>query len=215
MKIESIKEIYYLFRKAQADYNNRGFRMPKDFEAHFSKKLSTVNQKKLTKITGYFLTKWSNIDPYTYFKCGFDLYKHRFSYVKFFNERILMLYKQRDKNEKREIKVSKRKIIDSAKFLIKYMNENEIFTLQEYIDTTDGSRRLAVTHYLQNKIDASFFVWLIKKGMKLSDEDRSYIPYISKQYRTINVLLNSDLKEFLSKIEKKFPKEEKRNGDST
>ena len=112
-----------------------------------------------------------------------------------------MLYKQRDKNEKREIDVTKRKLIDSAKFLKTYMNENEIFTLQEYIDTTDGNRKLAVTHYLQNKIDASFFVFLIKKGMRLTDEDRGYIPYISKNYRTINVLLSSDLKSFVSKLE--------------
>jgi len=204
MKIENIEETYRNFRKAQADHHNRGYRMPKDFESHFKKKLSEINQKKLTKITGWFSTKWSNIDQYTYFKCGFDLYKHRFTYVHFFKEKILLLYKQRDKNDKREIRVNKTKLIQSAKFLKKYMSDNEIFTLQEYIDTSDGNRKLAVTHYLKNKIDSFFFVFLLKKGMRLTDIDRGYIPYISKHYRSINVLLANDLKSFLKKIEERL-----------
>jgi len=204
MKIENIEETYRNFRKAQADHHNRGYRMPKNFEDHFKKKLNSINQKKLTKITGWFSTKWSNIDQYTYFKCGFDLYKHRFTYVKFFNEKILLLYKQRDKNDKREIRVNKTKLIESAKFLKKYMSNNEIFTLQEYIDTSDGNRKLAVTHYLKNKIDSFFFVFLLKKGMRLTDIDRGYIPYISKHYRSINVLLANDLKSFLKKIEERL-----------
>lgn len=201
--IENIEKIYFKFRKAQADFHNRGFRMPKDFETHFKKKLSTTNQEKLAKITGWFNTKWSNIDPYTYFKCGFDLYKKNFTYVKFFNEKIFLLYVQRDKIEKREVRVNKEKLINSAKFLKKYMQENEIYTLQEYIDTTDGNRKLAVTHYLKNKIDASFFVFLIKKGMKLTDTDRGFIPYVSKHYRNINVMLN-ELRSFLDKIEERL-----------
>jgi hypothetical protein len=200
MKIEQIENIYYKFRKAQASYNNRGFRMPKDFEKHFKTKLSTVNQKKLTKLTNWFNTKWNNIDPDLYFTCGFDLYKKRFSYIKFFEEKILLLYIQRDKNTKREARVTKEKLIESAKFIKKYMRDNEILSLQEYMDTNDGNQKLAVSHYLKNNIDASFFVFLLKKGMKLTDMDRSYIPYISKNYRNINIML-IDMKSFLSKIE--------------
>lgn len=201
INIKQIEEIYHKFRKAQADFNNRGYRMPKDFPTHFRTKLSEVNQKKLSKITGWFNTKWSNIDPYLYFMCGFDLYKKRFTYVKFFNEKILLLYIQRDKNQKREVRVNKKKIIESAKFVKQYMKDNEIISLQEYIDTSDGNRRLAVTHYLQNKIDASFFVWLItRKGMKLTDTDRGFIPYIAQHYRNINVMLNN-MKPFLKKMD--------------
>ena len=202
-KIEQIKNVYFQFRKAQADFHNRGFRMPKDFEEHFKKKLATINQKSLTKITNWFNTKWSNIDPYLYFKCGFDLYKKNFTYVKFFNEKILMLYKTKDKNEKRQVRVTKEKLIESAKFVKQYMRDNEILSLQEYIDTNDGNQKLAVSHYLKNNIDASFFVFLIKKGMKLSDTDRSFIPYISANYRNINVMLN-EMKSFLFKIEKRL-----------
>lgn len=199
-KIDQIKNVYYQFRKAQAHYNNRGFRMPKDFEKHFKTKLSTVNQKKLTNITNWFNTKWSNIDPYRYFICGFELYKKRFSYVKFFEEKIILLYKQRDKNEKRKAKATKKSLVNSAAFVKKYMKDNEIESLREYIDTNDGNQKLAVSHYLKNKIEASFFVFLMKKGMKLSDTDRSYIPYIAKNYRRLNIELN-EMKSFLDKIE--------------
>ena len=199
-KIEQIQEVYFKFRKAQADYNNRGFRMPKKFEEHFKKKLSLVNQKKLVKATNWFNTKWSNIDPYVYFTCGFELYKKRFSYIKFFEEKILLLYIQRDKNEKRQIRVTKEKLVVSAKFVKKYMRDNKIYTLHEYMDTNDGNQKLAVSHYLKNEIDSSFFVFLIKKGMKLTDIDRSFIPYISKHYRTINIML-VDIMSFLNKIE--------------
>jgi len=114
-----------------------------------------------------------------------------------------MLYKTKDKNEKRQVRVTKEKLIESAKFVKQYMRDNEILSLQEYIDTNDGNQKLAVSHYLKNNIDASFFVFLIKKGMKLSDTDRSFIPYISANYRNINVMLN-EMKSFLSKIEKRL-----------
>jgi hypothetical protein len=198
-EIDKIKDVYFQFRKAQANFNNRGYRMPKDFEAHL-KKMKPVNQKSIIKITKWFSTKWNNIDPYEYFSCGFSLYNKRFSYVKFFEDKILLLYIQKDKNTKRQIRVKKKALIDSAKFLKKYMRDNEILSLNEYIDTNDGSIKLATTHYMKNNIDSGFFVWLIKKGMKLSDEDRGLIPYISQHYRTINVMLN-DIKPFLSKME--------------
>ena len=174
--------------------------MPKNFEDHFKKKVSAIYQKKLVKATNWFNTKWSNIDPYIYFTCGFELYKKRFSYIKFFEEKILLLYIQRDKNEKREIRVTKEKLIASAKFIKKYIKENHISSLQEYMDTNDGNQKLAVSHYLKNRIDSSFFVFLLKKGMRLTDVDRSFIPYISKHYRVINVML-VDIKPFLDKIE--------------
>ena len=80
------------------------------------------------------------------------------------------------------------------------MRDNDILTLHEYIDTNDGNQKLAVSHYLKNEIDASFFVFLLKKGMKLTDIDRSFIPYVSKHYRTINIML-IDIKSFLNKID--------------
>jgi len=78
---DHIEKIYIKFREAQADYFSRGYRLPKNFKNHFNNKFKEQNKKKLIKITGFFLTKWQNIDPYLYFRCGFDLFGKNFSFV--------------------------------------------------------------------------------------------------------------------------------------
>ncbi len=202
VNIDHIRETYHAFRKAQADFNNRGYRMPKDFEKHFNEKLAEQNKKKLIKITGWFITKWQNIDPYTYFKCGFDLHGKNFTYMKFFHEKILLLYKTRDKNEKREVRITKQNLINSAKFVKKWMDKNNA-TLDEYIRTREGNQRIAVDHYLKNKIDATFLVYLMQRGMFLTDTERSVIPYVQKNYRKITFGLN-DIKDFVKKLGEKL-----------
>lgn len=200
--VEHIEIIYHAFRKSQSDFFNRGYRMPKDFEGHFNDKFSENNKKILIKITGWFLTKWHNIDPYLYFKCGFELYDKRFTYAKFFDDKILLLYITRDKNKKREVRITKQQLIDSAVFVKKWMNKYNL-SLNEYIHLREGNLLLAVDHYLKNKIDASFFVFLIQKGMILTDEDRSLIPYIHSNFRKIRFGLN-DIKDFVIKLEDKL-----------
>lgn len=154
----------------------------------------------MIKITGWFATKWSNIDPYLYFMCGFDLFEKRFSYVKFFHKKILMLYIQRDKIHKRETKIEKEKLIKSAKFVKQYMRDNDIKSILEYVNKGDGNRKIVINHYLKNFIDPAFFVFLMRKGLTLTDEDRGYLPYISINYRVLNLKLN-DHQSFLNKIE--------------
>lgn len=202
VKIEDIKEVYRTFLKVQATFNNRGYRMPKDFENHFNFKLKEQNKKSLIKITGWFLTKWQDIDQYKYFMCGFELYDNRFTYVKFFKDKILLLYKTKDKNKKREIKVTKQGLINSAFFVKKWMQKNNA-TLNDYIKARNGHKKVAIDHYLKNKIDASFFVFLIRKGMILTDDDRSMIPYIQSKFRKIGFGLN-DIQNFLVKLEDKL-----------
>lgn len=199
--INDIERIYRAFRRAQSDFNNRGYKIPSDFENHFNTKFKENNKKELIKITGWFLTKWQNIDPYGYFLCGFELYKS-FSYMKFFKDKILLLYMTKDQNQKREIKITKKGLINSAIFVKKWMNENNC-TLNEYMKLRDGKQLIAIDHYLKNHIDASFFLFLITKGMILTDQDRSLIPYIQINYRKISFGLN-DLKEFIVKLEEKL-----------
>lgn len=196
--VNDIEIIYKAFRKSQADYNNRGFRLPKNFEDHFNNKFKEQNKKSLIKITGWFLTKWQNIEPYEYFLCGFRLYDKKFTYTKFFKEKILELYKTRDKNKKREINITKRGLVNSAKFVQKWMEQNhaDIF---EYMSTRDGNHKVAVDHYLKDKIDSSFFVYLIRRGMILTDNDRSLIPYIQTNFREISYNLN-EIQDFLDKL---------------
>ena len=108
--MNQIVDIYRQFRRAQAHKNNRGYRMPKDFDKHFSTKMSEKNREALTLATKFFNTKWHNIDPYRFFECGFELFK-TFSYTQFFDPRVINLYVTRDKNHKRELKVSKQEMI--------------------------------------------------------------------------------------------------------
>lgn len=201
ISVKDIEYIYRCFRKAQSNFKNRGYRMPKDFEKHFNERMSEVNKKALIKITGWFITKWSNIDPYTYFSCGFEL-NNNFSYNKFFDDKVMLLYIQRDKNKKRNINITKQGLMNSAMFVKSWMNENNI-TFNQYIRSREGDLKLAIDHYLKNKIDASFFVFLIRKGMQLTDQDRSLIPYIQERYRKINFGLN-DIEDFLKKMEVKL-----------
>ena len=199
---DHIKDIYVAFIKSQADYKNRGFRLPKDFEKHFNERFKEQNKKKLIKITGFFLTKWNNIDPYKYFMCGFELYKKRFSYMKFLDEKILLLYKVRDKNEKRLVTITKKGLVDSAVFVKKWMDLNHT-TLLGYMNEREGNQKKAVDHYLKNKIDASFFVFLLNKGMILTGTERSVIPYIQKNFRKIQFGLR-DIEDFVKKIERRL-----------
>ncbi len=198
-----IEKIYFHFRKAQADHFSRGFRMPKDFEKHFDTKFAEQNKKALIKITGWFLTKWQNIEPYDYFRCGFELHDKNFSYMKFFHEKILMLYKTRDQNKKRKVKITKQGLVNSAKFVKKYMNDYSINSLYDYIGTSEGNQKIAVEHYLANLIDASFFVYLLNKGMKLTDHERGLVPYIGTNYRRIMIELK-EMKAFVKKLEGKL-----------
>jgi hypothetical protein len=200
VSMNDIRELYLTFRKAQAFHKNRGYRMPKDFEAHFEK-MDERHQKSLIKASQWFATKWSNIDPYTYFLCGFDLYKH-FSYPMFFKKNIIMLYIEKDKNEKRKVETTKIGIAKSALFVKKWMIENNK-TFYQYMRERNGNQRVAIDHYLKNKIDAAFMVFMIRKGMILNDQDRSYIPYIQERYRKINFNLN-DIEDFLIKMEEKL-----------
>jgi len=202
VSIQDIEYIYKIFRRAQSNFSGRGFRIPKDFEKHFNEKFKEPNKKALIKITGWFLTKWQNIDPYTYFKCGFELYNKNFTYTKFFNDKILLLYITRDKNNKREVEITKKGLVDSAIFVKKWMQENKL-NLNEYMHVRNGGMLLAVEHYLNNNIDASFFVFLIRKGMILTDDDRSVIPYVYTNYRKITFGLN-DISDFIRKLEEKL-----------
>jgi len=196
---DHIEKIYRSFRKSQADYLNRGYRMPKNFENHFNNKFKEQNKRALIKITGWFLTKWQMIDPYDYFKCGFELYDKRFTYVKFFKDKIILLYKTRDKNKKREVRITKEVLIKSAKFVKGFMKVYHLNDLDEYMSLRIGNQRLAVDHYLKNMIDASFLVFLIQKGMILTDTERSLIPYVQKNYRKISIELKEN-EQFMKKL---------------
>lgn len=201
MNNEDIRHIYIQFRKAQAEKMGRGYRIPKDFDAHLNK-MKEQNRKKLISITKFFLTKWENIDPYEYFKCGFSLWKN-FSYIKFLDEKVMKHYISRDKMKKRETRLFKKSIIGSTSYVKNWMRENNIYSLNDYINLSDGEIKVAVRHYVKGKIDNGFFVFLLTKGLTLNNNEFNYVPYIKKNYRKMknNIL---KLSKFMKKVEEKL-----------
>ncbi len=196
-------DVYYNFRKAQAESKGRGFRMPKDFDAHLNSKFSDKNREALLLATKYFNTKWTNVNIVRYFQCGFELFK-TFSYIKFFDPRVMRLYVQRDKNIKREMDVNKKNIVDSVKFIRRYMKENKIHILRDYLQLANGNRKVIVDHYIHGSIDKFLLVWLVKTGrLILTDDDRACMTYIVHQYREIVEKLQ-EINGFMRKVSEKL-----------
>jgi predicted RNA-binding protein len=112
----------------------------------------------------------------------------------------MRFYVQRDKNMKREMDVNKRAIVDSVKFIKKYMKENNIHMLRDYLNTQNGHRKIIVDHYVHGDIDKYFLVWLVKVGkLVLTDDDRACMTYIVHQYREIGDKLQ-EINGFMRKV---------------
>ena len=196
-------DVYYNFRKAQSESKGRGFRMPKDFDSHLEKKFSEKNREALLLATQYFNTKWTNVNPYRYMQCGFEMFK-TFSYVKFFDPRIMRLYVQKDKNIKREMNVNKKAIVESVKFIKRFMKENNIHMLRNYLQMKNGHKKVIVDHYVHGSIDKYLLVWLVKTGkLVLNDDDRACMTYIVHQYRKIGEKLQ-EINGFMRKVGEKL-----------
>jgi len=196
-------DLYYNFRRAQSESKGRGFRMPKDFDAHLEKKFSDKNREALLLATNYFNTKWTNVNPYRYMQCGFELFK-TFSYLKFFDPRVMRLYVQRDKNAKREMVVNKKAIVESVKFIKRFMKENNIRMTRDYLQLQNGHRKIIIDHYSHGNIDKYLLVWLVKSGrLILTDDDRACMTYITHQYREIGEKLQ-EINGFMRKVGEKL-----------
>jgi len=203
--IKDIEFVYFKFRKASAEFHNRGYRLPKDFESFLYNRMSKPNREKLIKLTKNFITKWERIDIEQYFKVGFKLFGKNFSYIKFLDEKIITLYKDIDKNLKRDLNDNKKKFTNSAKYVIKYIKSNNL-NFDTYCEKKlkDGEISIVVDHYIKNYIDKIFVVWLIKKGyFYLNDSEKPLVPYIIDNYRDLYVKLD-EMNGFIDKIERKI-----------
>jgi len=193
------EDVYIEFRRAQAQFNNRGYRIPKDFEKHLKTKMSDKNREALEMATKFFNTKWKNINIFRYMECGFNVYK-TFTYTRFFDTKVMNLYKQRDKNLKREMTICKRSLKDSLLFVKQYIKDNKISSVSRYCMMKNGYVNIVIEHYLNNYVDKYFIVWLIKQKMlKLDDENLLLVPYISELYRELLVKLD-EVKDFTNKL---------------
>jgi len=181
-------DVYLIFRKIQARFNNRPYQLPKDFDHFLENRMSKKNRECLELAAKYFSTKWTNINIETFMECGFELFGKSFTYTKFFNSKIMKFYIERDKNKKRKVELNKKEMIKTAKFIKKFMqpirNNPNISIIREYCRKRDGAIRLIVKHHTQGHIDKHFLVWMIFSGqITLTDDERALVPYVVGNYR--------------------------------
>ena len=190
-------DIYCAFRKAQANYLSRPYRLPRDWEK-FKTRMTKTNLDALELATNYFNTKWNKINPERYFMTGFNLYGKGFSYVRFFDKKTMIKYIKDDKMLKRDLELNKRSLIDSAKFVKQYMSMRngvnpKVSLLRQYSCIKEGNMYAPVQHYIQGHIDTYFLVWLIRRGLvKIDDDHRPHVPYIIEKYREHMAVINKE-----------------------
>lgn len=194
----TIQNVYTAFRKAQSISKGRGYRLPKDWDKHLAK-MNPTTRTALDLVNNNFNTRWKEIDPQQYFECGFELLSS-FSYHNFMNPKIIKLYIQKDKNIKRRAELNKKTVTESAKWVRRYIREHEIRSFHVYCMTKVHGISLPVKHYMENKIDPFFLMWLIKDRMIwLSDNEEVMIPYIMENYRK-NIIRLEEIQIFLKKL---------------
>jgi len=204
-------DTYVAFRKAQAEANDRGYRLPKDWESHWKNKLNKTARKNIQAVTDNFNTKWSDISLDKYFEAGFEIWKN-FSYHQFLNKKVVEMYKRLDKNKKRNIEANKKEIIDSIKFVMSQIDEekaNKLGPLRAYCWTQHNMcMRQPIKDYVDNNISAAFLVWLMmERYIVLTDEERGLIPYVTNNFRTIKselYTMKSFMYNAMEKIMKKY-----------
>jgi len=163
--------------------------------------LNQKSRESLELVTKYFNTRWSNISVERYFEYGFELFGKSFTYMKFFDKRLIAYYIGKDKNRKRDIMSNKKSIIKSIKFLKKWLEgkEYKISPFMYYSLCKDGKASVPIRHYIKGDIDNLFLTWLIKEGyLSIEDDERSQIPYIVENYRIYTDLLY-EIEPFMNK----------------
>ncbi len=200
-------DIYVAFRAAQANSKGKAFRLPSDWETFKKNRMSKVNFENLTKITGYFNTKWSNLNIDTYMECGFTLYK-TFSYTMFFNRPVIDLYIENDKQLKRRIKKNKKNIDTSFNIVNSIIGINTLNgynKLQMICKLKEGEQKKVIDLYLHNKFDSLLFVYCIYyKYIKLTDIEREQCYNIVGKYRDLLQLMLGEIEEYIRDKENEF-----------
>jgi len=199
-------DIYCAFRKAQANYLSRPYRLPKNWEK-FKTRMTKTNLEALELATNFFNTKWSKINPERYFSTGFNLHGKGFTYSRFFDKKNMLKYIKDDKMLKRDLELNKRSLIESAKFVKQYMSMRngvnpKVSLLRQYSCIKEGNMYVPVLHYIQGHIDTYFLVWLIRRGLVKIDEDHSpHVPYIVEKYREHMAVINKEpILKFLERM---------------
>lgn len=197
------QEVYLCYMRSKAKFNNRGYREPKDIDLTLEK-LRQKNQKNydnLIKLSNWFNTKWSNINIEKYFECGFLLWKN-FSYHQFFNDKVIQLYKQKDRIQKFHTEINKKELLKSFKFIKKYCKNDKISSLKEYCNLKDQNYSICINHYIQNKIDTySLVYFILKKYLVLNVYERDKLVSVINNITQYKSFILQEWK-FLEEMEK-------------
>jgi hypothetical protein len=166
--------------------------------------MSKKNREALELAASRFSTKWSNINIDKFMETGFDVIGKGFTYMKFFDPKVMRHYIERDKHSKREIFISKQSIINSAKFVKQYMrsrdHHDKTSLINQFGKLREDNESVAVKLYIQGEIDKFFLSWMIKERyLMLEDNDRVQIPYVVEKYSEYIAKLE-ELDEFMEKV---------------
>lgn len=200
-------EIYCIFRKCQSKFLSRPYRLPKDWNKHLNKTMTKANKEFLEKAVRSFNTIWQNIDPERMFDYGFELFGKSFTYGKIFDRKLIEYYKQKDKILKRETISLKKSIVDSAKFIKKFLKDNNIKTEKisavfQYCNMKEGNVTFPLLHYIRGNINREVIIWFVKKGyLRISEEEKALIPYVFVDYRKTLADLEA-IEDFMIKFER-------------
>ncbi len=181
-------DVYAAFRRAQANANDRGYRLPKNWNS-FKERMNKKNSEWLYKATVYFNTTYSNVNIDEYMACGFELWKG-FTYKHFCDPRVIELYIQKDKIKKRKLSSSKEEIENSFSFISNYLNEKPsrpgYTQLQNFCKFRNGEVREIINMYNRSKVDSLTVTYcILKRYIVLTDDERALVPYISQRYREL------------------------------
>jgi hypothetical protein len=156
-------------------------------------KIKKENLEIVKSLTDNFNTKWNNIDPIEYFKCGLKLWK-TFSYSKFLNNLIIKEYIKQDKKKKRKL-TSKNDIERS--FL--YLKSISIKSLNELKDDNEPS--FIVIEYIKNNIDKILLSYLLfNKYIPEGYINKKYLSYIYNNKKEMKALVKR-YSRYIKKLE--------------
>jgi len=134
-------------------------------------KIKEENLQIIQSLTDRFNTKWNNICPREYFKCGLKLWK-TFSYSKFLNNSIIKEYIKQDKKKKRQ-SINK----DDIEMSFSYLKSINIKSLNDLKDINEPS--FAVIEYMKNNIDKVLLSFLLfNRYIPNGNINKRYLSYI-------------------------------------
>lgn len=176
-------ELYITYRKIQSEKLSKGYMIPKDFDVWFNKQKKEIKDG-ITNLTGFFNTKFHNINSELYIRCGFEIWKN-FTYHQFTDEKVIKLYKIRDKSIKREGEAFKKSYVESIKYILKIIRCKECSNISDYFDKyskMDNGIK-PIQDFLKNKICKYMIVYLIlNEYLVIDDFDKNYLSIIKNNY---------------------------------